>query len=140
MTTIDEKILKALHARGWTQAELGRRIKVDKSQINRWFDKSKNSRPTAEQIILLSGEFGLSLRYLMDDAMDEEEPLERPVAAKLDPDTEFLVRLGKLVGVEEAARRIVGVAAEGPPGRLRGEIGRAEERGDADDGDRKEAK
>jgi transcriptional regulator with XRE-family HTH domain len=140
MTTIDEKILKAIHARGWTQAELGRRIKVDKSQINRWFDKSKNARPTAENILSLSNVLGVSLRYLMDDTIEEEEPLDRPVAAKLDPDTEFLVRLGKLVGVQEAARRIVGVAAEGPPGRLRGEVGRAEGRGDASDGDRKEAK
>ena len=59
--TLGERIRQEREARGWSQAELARRVGGVTSQYISMLEKSKRDNPTRELLRQLAKEFGISV-------------------------------------------------------------------------------
>ena len=63
--SVGEKIAAARKAKGWSQEELGWKIKVSTQAVSKW--ESGKSEPDKDHLVMLSGLLGLSLEELLAD-------------------------------------------------------------------------
>jgi transcriptional regulator with XRE-family HTH domain len=60
------KLAALLEARGMTQVELGRRLKVSTRTVVRWLNDPPQGEPSVTQCLKLATEFGVTLDQLFD--------------------------------------------------------------------------
>lgn len=105
MDAMIEKVVRMLAARGLAQNELERMAGLSANRISKW--KNKQGEPTARNIYRIARALGVPVDWLCDDAAPQEPP-----AAVLDDREQTLLRQIRLLGVDEAERRLLAVGRE----------------------------
>lgn len=83
MTSLPNKIIDLRESKDWSQAELARRLDVNKSVMNRI--ESGERKVSSDELKKLSDIFDVSTDYLLERT-DEKEKTPSLVAAHLDDD------------------------------------------------------
>lgn len=83
MTSLPNKIIDLRESKDWSQAELARRLDVNKSVMNRI--ESGERKVSSDELKKLSDIFDVSTDYLLERT-DEKEKAPSLVAAHLDDD------------------------------------------------------
>lgn len=79
MSTLQERITKVLELNGLSQAELGRRIKVERATVNNWI-KGKSAEINAPAALLLSKEFNLNPYWVVFGHLPMEASSQNPLS------------------------------------------------------------
>ena len=102
-----EKITRLIDERRLKQAQVERQCGLAQNRISNW--KAGRGEPTARQLFRIASLLGVSMRYLVDDAMSEPAP-------EADEQQRIILILASKAGFERAIIRLMGLPeTEKPP-------------------------
>lgn len=84
MTSLPNKIINLRESKDWSQAELARRLKINKSVMNRI--ESGERKVSSDELEKLSDIFGVSTDFLLGRSEPVEQDPNLLVAAHIDDD------------------------------------------------------
>jgi transcriptional regulator with XRE-family HTH domain len=125
-----EKLKKLREDKPYSNAFIARKIDANPTVVGRWV--SGKAVPSTDQYIALADLFGVSMRYLADDRIND--PSMEGVG--ISEEERFLLMAGRKVGIDTAVRRVIAADESRPlPGQSW-----AERKGRADDGSKPKRK
>lgn len=114
---LPKKIRMLRDRHGFRNADLAKLVGTSDQQVGRWC--SGAYPPNLRQAVCLARIFGVSLDYLVDDALDEPPPAPpagvTPVPPEAPVDDAYILKIVRELGHEEALRRLL--AKESGPGK-----------------------